>query len=121
LDTRHSIFSGCAVNVRKQVYGWLVLLEKKDDGDFSEEDEGWHYPRLPGSHCYENAVLTERLQRNAEELDRNWPRATRDEGAVHLARIARTAISAVRRPSIHYYLLDGLAGELNGEQREYWK
>jgi len=53
--------------------------------------------------AYENAVLTERLQRNAEELDRTGREQLAMKDQFHLARIARTAISAVSCPSIHYY------------------
>src|SRR6266404_414432 len=69
--------------------------------------------------AYENAVLTERLQRNAEELDRTGREQLemKDQFISHVSHELRSPLSAVHQFTT--ILLDGLAGELNSEQREY--
>jgi PAS domain S-box-containing protein len=113
-------FLGVPLMSANEVYGWLVLLEKKDDGDFSEEDEGMATTLASqAAIAYENAVLTERLQRNAEELDRTGREqlAMKDQFISHVSHELRSPLSAVHQFTT--ILLDGLAGELNSEQREY--
>jgi PAS domain S-box-containing protein len=113
-------FLGVPLMSANEVYGWLVLLEKKDDGDFSEEDEGMATTLASqAAIAYENVVLTERLQRNAEELDRTGREQLemKDEFISHVSHELRSPLSAVHQFTT--ILLDGLAGELNSEQREY--
>lgn len=113
-------FLGVPLMSANEVYGWLVLLEKKDDSDFSEEDEGMATTLASqAAVAYENAVLTERLQRNAEELDRTGREQLemKDQFISHVSHELRSPLSAVHQFTT--ILLDGLAGELNSEQREY--
>jgi Amt family ammonium transporter len=103
-----------------EVYGWLVLLEKQDDGEFSAEDERMATTlAAQASIAYENALLSKRLQQNADELDRTRLEQLemKDEFISHVSHELRSPLSAVHQFTT--ILLDGLAGELNGAQREY--
>jgi PAS domain S-box-containing protein len=103
-----------------ELYGWLVLLEKQDDGEFSEEDERMAITlAAQAAIAYENAVLSERLQRNAEELDRTRSEQLemKDQFISHVSHELRSPLSAIHQFTT--ILLDGLAGELSSEQREY--
>ena len=113
-------FLGVPLMSATEVYGWLVLLEKQDDGDFSEEDERLAATlAAQAAIAYENAVLSERLQRNAEELDRTRREQLemKDQFISHVSHELRSPLSAVHQ--FTSILLDGLAGELGSEQREY--
>jgi len=65
-------FLGVPLMSANEVYGWLVLLEKKKTAAISAKKMKEMATTLASQAAiaYENAVLTERLQRNAEELDR---------------------------------------------------
>jgi signal transduction histidine kinase/DNA-binding response OmpR family regulator len=113
-------FLGVPLMSATEVYGWLVLLEKQNDGEFSPEDERMATTlAAQAAIAYENAVLAERLQRNAEELDRTRLEQLemKDEFISHVSHELRSPLAAVHQ--FTSILLDGLAGELNGEQREY--
>ena len=113
-------FLGVPLMSATEVYGWLVLLEKQDDGDFSAEDERMATTlAAQAAIAYENALLSERLQRNAEELDRTRLEQLemKDEFISHVSHELRSPLSAVHQFTT--IMLDGLAGEINGEQREY--
>src|SRR5882762_5534092 len=113
-------FLGVPLMSANAVYGWLVLLEKKNGGEFSEEDEGMAATLASqAAIAYENAVLTERLQRNAEELDRTGREQLemKDQFISHVSHELRSPLSAVHQFTT--ILLDGLAGGITEEQREY--
>jgi signal transduction histidine kinase len=118
-STIHS-FLGVPLMSATEVYGWLVLLEKQDDGEFSAEDERMATTlAAQASIAYENALLSRRLQQNADELDRTRLEQLemKDEFISHVSHELRSPLAAVHQFTT--ILLDGLAGELNGEQREY--
>jgi len=113
-------FLGVPLMSATEIYGWLVLLEKQNDGEFSEEDERMATTlAAQAAIAYENVVLTERLQRNAEELDRTRrdQLEMKDQFISHVSHELRSPLSAVHQFTT--IVLDGLAGELNSEQREY--
>lgn len=103
-----------------QVYGWLVLLEKQNNETFSEEDERMAITLASAAAiAYENAVFAELLKRNAEELDRARldQLEMKDEFISHVSHELRSPLAAVHQFTT--ILLDGLTGEITGEQREY--
>jgi signal transduction histidine kinase/CheY-like chemotaxis protein len=113
-------FLGVPLMSATEVYGWLVLLEKQDAGEFSAEDERMATTlAAQAAIAYENAVLSELLQRNAEELDRTRREQLdmKDEFISHVSHELRSPLAAIHQFTA--ILLDGLAGEINGEQREY--
>ena len=113
-------FLGAPLMSATEVYGWLVLLEKQNGGEFSEEDERMATTlAAQAAVAYENAVLSERLQRNAEELDRTRREQLemKDQFISHVSHELRSPLTALHQFTT--ILLDGLAGELNSEQREY--
>jgi len=113
-------FLGAPLMSATQVYGWLVLLEKQNDGEFSEEDERMATTLAAQvAIAYENVVLSERLQLNADELDRTRREQLemKDQFISHVSHELRSPLSAVHQFTT--ILLDGLAGEFNREQREY--
>jgi PAS domain S-box-containing protein len=113
-------FLGVPLMSANEVYGWLVLLEKEDDDDFSEEDEQMAATlAAQAAIAYENAVLSERLQRNAEELDmtRREQLEMKDQFISHVSHELRSPLSAIHQFTT--ILLDGLAGGITEEQREY--
>ena len=113
-------FLGVPLMSATEVYGWLVLLEKQNDGEFSAEDERMATTlAAQAAIAYENAVLAERLQRNAEELDRTRLEQLemKDEFISHVSHELRSPLAAIHQFTM--LLLDGLAGQINGEQKEY--
>jgi signal transduction histidine kinase/CheY-like chemotaxis protein len=113
-------FLGAPLMSANEVYGWLVLLEKQNDGEFSEEDERMATTLAAQvAIAYENAVLSERLQRNAEELDstRREQLEMKDQFISHVSHELRSPLSVLHQFTT--IMLDGLAGELSSEQREY--
>jgi signal transduction histidine kinase/DNA-binding response OmpR family regulator len=113
-------FLGAPLMSATDVYGWLVLLEKQNGGEFSEEDERMATTlAAQAAVAYENAVLSERLQQNAEELDRTRREQleVKDEFISQVSHELRSPLSAIHQFTT--ILLDGLAGELGSEQREY--
>jgi len=113
-------FLGAPLMSATEVYGWLVLLEKQNGGEFSEEDERMATTlAAQAAVAYENAVLSERLRRNAEELDktRREQLEMKDQFISHVSHELRSPLSALHQFTT--ILLDGLAGGLNSEQREY--
>ena len=113
-------FLGAPLMSATEVYGWLVLLEKRNDGEFSEEDEQMAITlAAQAAIAFENAVFSERLQRNAEELDRTRREQLemKDQFISHVSHELRSPLSALHQFTT--ILLDGLAGELSSEQREY--
>ena len=113
-------FLGVPLMSATEVYGWLVLLEKQNDGEFSEEDERMATTlAAQAAIAYENAVFSERLQRNAEELDRTRREQLemKDQFISHVSHELRSPLSALHQFTT--ILLDGLAGEVSSEQREY--
>jgi signal transduction histidine kinase/DNA-binding response OmpR family regulator len=113
-------FLGVPLMSATEVYGWLVLLEKQNDGEFSAEDERMATTLgAQASIAYENALLSKRLQQNAEELDRTRLEQLemKDEFISHVSHELRSPLATVHQFTT--IMLDGLAGELNGEQREY--
>jgi len=113
-------FLGAPLMSATEVYGWLVLLEKQNDGEFTEEDERMAITlAAQAAIAYENVVLSERLQRNAEELDRTRREQLemKDQFISHVSHELRSPLSALHQFTT--ILLDGLAGELSSEQREY--
>jgi PAS domain S-box-containing protein len=119
-DSSVRSFLGAPLMSATEVYGWLVLLEKQDDDDFSEEDERMATTlAAQAAVAYENVVLSERLQQNAEELDRTRREQLemKDEFISHVSHELRSPLSAVHQFTT--ILLDGLAGELGSDQREY--
>ncbi len=119
-DSPINSFLGVPLMSATEVYGWLVLLEKPNYGEFSEEDERMATTlAAQAAVAYENVVLSERLQRNAEELDRTRREQLemKDQFISHVSHELRSPLSAVHQFTT--IVLDGLAGELNSEQREY--
>ncbi len=113
-------FLGAPLMSATEVYGWLVLLEKQNDGEFSEEDERMAITlAAQAAIAYENAVFSERLQRNAEELDRTRREQLemKDQFISHVSHELRSPLSALHQFTT--ILLDGLAGGISGVQREY--
>ena len=113
-------FLGVPLMSATEVYGWLVLLEKQNDEEFSAEDERMVTTlAAQAAIAYENAILSRRLEQNAEELDRARLEQLemKDEFISHVSHELRSPLAAVHQ--FTSILLDGLAGELNGEQREY--
>jgi signal transduction histidine kinase/DNA-binding response OmpR family regulator len=113
-------FLGAPLMSATEVYGWLVLLEKQNGEEFSEEDERMAITlAAQAAVAYENAVLSERLRRNAEELDRTRREQLeiKDQFISHVSHELRSPLTALHQFTT--ILLDGLAGELNIEQREY--
>lgn len=119
-DSPIQSFLGVPLMSATEVYGWLVLLEKQNDGEFSAEDERMATTLgAQASIAYENALLSKRLQQNAEELDRTRLEQLemKDEFISHVSHELRSPLAAVHQFTT--IMLDGLAGELNGGQREY--
>ena len=113
-------FLGAPLISGAEVYGWLVLLEKQNDEDFTEEDERMAITLASAAAiAYENAVFAARLQENAAELDRSRLEqlALKDEFISHVSHELRSPLAAMHQFTT--LLLDGLAGEINDEQREY--
>jgi len=113
-------FLGAPLMSATEVYGWLVLLEKEDGGDFTEEDERMASTlAAQAAIAYENAELSERLLRNAAELDRTGREQLemKDQFISHVSHELRSPLSAIHQFTT--ILLDGLAGELGSEPREY--
>jgi signal transduction histidine kinase/DNA-binding response OmpR family regulator len=113
-------FLGVPLMSATEVYGWLVLLEKQNDGEFDAEDERMATTlAAQAAIAYENALLSKRLQRNAEELDKTRLEQLemKDEFISHVSHELRSPLAAVHQFTT--ILLDGLAGEINGEQREH--
>ena len=113
-------FLGVPLMSATEVYGWLALLEKQNDGEFSAEDERMATTLAAQvAIAYENALLSKRLQQNAEELDRTRLEQLemKDEFISHVSHELRSPLAAVHQFTT--IMLDGLAGEINGEQREY--
>jgi signal transduction histidine kinase/DNA-binding response OmpR family regulator len=103
-----------------QVYGWLVLLEKQNNEEYSKEDERMAITLASAAAiAYENAVFSELLQRNSEELDRTRREQLemKDEFISHVSHELRSPLAAMHQFTT--ILLDGLAGDMNAEQREY--
>jgi len=102
------------------VYGWLVLLEKQNDHEFSEEDEQMATTlAAQAAVAYENALFSELLQRNAEELDRTRREQLemKDQFISHVSHELRSPLAALHQFTT--IMLDGLAGEISKEQQEY--
>lgn len=113
-------FLGAPIMSATEVYGWLVLLEKQNGEEFSAEDERMATTlAAQAAIAYENAVLTERLRRNAEELDRTRREQLemKDQFISHVTHELRSPLSALHQFTT--ILLDGLAGGISGIQREY--
>jgi signal transduction histidine kinase/DNA-binding NarL/FixJ family response regulator len=113
-------FLGVPLMSATEVYGWLVLLEKQDNGEFSAEDERMATTlAAQAAIAYENALLSKLLERNAEELDRTRLEQLemKDEFISHVSHELRSPLATVHQFTT--IVLDGLAGEINGEQREY--
>jgi signal transduction histidine kinase/CheY-like chemotaxis protein len=113
-------FLGVPLMSATEVYGWLVLLEKQNDGQFDAEDERMATTlAAQAAIAYENALLSKRLQRNAEELDKTRLEQLemKDEFISHVSHELRSPLAAVHQFTT--ILLDGLAGEINGEQRAH--
>jgi signal transduction histidine kinase/CheY-like chemotaxis protein len=113
-------FLGVPLMSATEVYGWLVLLEKQDNGEFSEEDERMATTLAAQvAIAYENALLSKLLQRNAEELDRTRLEQLemKDEFISHVSHELRSPLATIHQFTT--IVLDGLAGQINGEQREY--
>lgn len=103
-----------------RVYGWLVLVEKQNGEDYSEEDERMIITLASAAAtAYENAVFAELPQKNSEELDRTRREqlAMKDEFLSHVSHELRSPLSAMHQFTT--ILLDGIAGELNPDQREH--
>src|SRR5258707_11662704 len=110
-DSPINSFLGVPLMPATEVYGWLVLLKKPNYGEFSEEDERMATTlAAQAAVAYENAVLSERLQRNAEELDgpRREQLEMKDQFISHVSHELRSPLSAV--PQFTTIVLDGLAG-----------
>jgi signal transduction histidine kinase/DNA-binding response OmpR family regulator len=113
-------FLGVPLMSATEVYGWLVLLEKQNDGQFDAEDERMATTlAAQAAIAYENALLSKRLRRNAEELDKTRLEQLemKDEFISHVSHELRSPLAAVHQFTT--ILLDGLAGEINGEQRAH--
>ena len=103
-----------------EVYGWLLLLEKHNDDEFSAEDEQMATTlAAQAATAYENALFSELLQQNAEELDRTRREQLemKDQFISHVSHELRSPLTALHQFTT--ILLDGLAGGINDEQREY--
>jgi signal transduction histidine kinase len=101
------------------VYGWLVLLEKQNNGHFSEADERMAITlAAQATIAYENVLFSELLLRNAEELDRSRREEieVKDQFLSHVSHELRSPLAAIHQFTT--ILLDGLAGTISGEQRE---
>lgn len=113
-------FLGAPIMSATDVYGWLVLLEKQNGAGFSKEDERMAITlAAQAAIAYENAVLSERLRRKAEALDRTRLEQleVKDQFISHVSHELRSPLSALHQFTT--ILLDGLAGEISGVQREY--
>jgi signal transduction histidine kinase/CheY-like chemotaxis protein len=113
-------FLGVPLMSGTEVYGWLVLLEKQNDDGFSKEDERMATTlAAQAAIAYENAVLSELLQKNAEELDRTRREQLdmKDEFISHVSHELRSPLAALHQFTT--ILLDGLAGEISAAQTEY--
>jgi signal transduction histidine kinase/DNA-binding response OmpR family regulator len=113
-------FLGVPLMSSTEVYGWLVLLEKQNDDEFTAEDERMATTlAAQAAIAYENAVLSELLQQNADELDRTRREQLdmKDEFLSHVSHELRSPLATVHQFTT--IVLDGLAGKINGEQREY--
>ncbi len=113
-------FLGVPLMSGSQVYGWLVLLEKQNNDGFSEEDERMATTlAAQAAIAYKNAVLSELLQKNAEELDRTRREQLdmKDEFISHVSHELRSPLAAIHQFTT--ILLDGLAGEISPDQTEY--
>ena len=114
-------------------YGCLCLVAKVGADDFSDDDE--RLARTLTSHLailYENATFYEEIQdlaaklaqelegrkRSEEELDRSRKEQTRlkDEFLSHVSHELRSPLMVVQQ--FLEILLEGVAGEINGQQRE---
>lgn len=103
-----------------KTYGWLVLLEKQNGEDYTEEDERMAITLAAAAAiAYENAEFAELLQRNSDELDRarREQLEMKDQFFSHVSHELRSPLAALHQFTT--ILLDGIAGELNPEQREY--
>jgi signal transduction histidine kinase/CheY-like chemotaxis protein len=119
-DSPIQSFLGVPLMSATEVYGWLVLLEKHNDDEFNAEDERMATTlAAQAAIAYENALLSKRLQRNAEELDRTRLEQLemKDEFISHVSHELRSPLATVHQFTT--IVLDGLAGQINGEQREY--
>lgn len=113
-------FLGAPLMSSTEVYGWLVLLEKQNDEEFSEEDERMATTlAAQAAIAYENVLFSELLQRNAEEMDRTRSEQLemKDQFISHVSHELRSPLAALHQFTT--ILLDGLAGEITDEQREY--
>jgi signal transduction histidine kinase/DNA-binding response OmpR family regulator len=113
-------FLGVPLMSGTEVYGWLVLLEKQNDEGFSAEDERMATTlAAQAAIAYENALLSELLQKNAEELDRTRREQLemKDEFISHVSHELRSPLAALHQFTT--ILLDGLAGEISAAQTEY--
>ena len=105
-------FLGAPLMSATEVYGWLVLLEKQNNEGFSEEDERMATTlAAQAAIAYENAVLSELLQKNAAELDRTRREQLemKDQFISHVSHELRSPLSALHQFTT--ILLDGLAGD----------
>jgi len=96
------------------------LLEKQNDDDFGEEDERMAITLASAAAiAYENALFAARLQQNAAELDqtRLEQLEMKDEFISHVSHELRSPLAAMHQFTT--IMLDGFAGEINPEQREY--
>jgi signal transduction histidine kinase/DNA-binding response OmpR family regulator len=119
-NSRIQSFLGVPLMSSTEVYGWLVLLEKQNDDEFTAEDERMATTlAAQAAIAYENAVLSELLQQNADELDRTRREQLdmKDEFLSHVSHELRSPLATVHQFTT--IVLDGLAGEINGEQRGY--
>ena len=119
-NSRITSLLGAPLMSGEKVYGWLVLLEKQNHEEYTEEDERMAITLASSAAiAYENAVFGERLQEGAEELDRTRCEQLemKDEFISHVSHELRSPLAALHQFTT--IVLDGIAGEITAEQREY--
>jgi signal transduction histidine kinase/CheY-like chemotaxis protein len=113
-------FLGAPLTSGPNVYGWLLLLEKQNEEDFDEDDERMAITLASAAAiAYENAAFAEQLQLNAAEMDRTRREQLelKDQFISHVSHELRSPLAALHQFTT--IMLDGLAGEINDQQREY--
>lgn len=113
-------FLGVPLMSASKVYGWLFLLEKEPDEIFNAEDERMATTlAAQAAIAYENALFSELLQQSAAELDqtRLQQLEMKDQFISHVSHELRSPLAALHQFTT--ILLDGIAGEINDEQKEF--
>lgn len=96
-----------------EVYGWLLLLEKQSGEEFMEQDE-----RMAMTLAAQAAVAYENSRFSAElDKARLQQLEMKDQFISHVSHELRSPLAALHQ--FTSIVLDGIAGEINAEQKEY--